>query len=97
MLHIPLLRRGKPYQSLDVVRTPHHRTREPFVEISQANVGLIRRDLLHLDDIREKLAGNSSAELLQICNTAAELFLHTELPVGEAVQTVQGGDEGLAL
>ena len=32
-------------QSLDVVRVPHHRTREPFVEISQANAGLIRRDL----------------------------------------------------
>ena len=39
MLHIPLLRHGKPYRSLaDVVRVPHYRTREPFVEISQANV-----------------------------------------------------------
>ena len=46
MLHIPLLRRGEPYRSLDVSRTPHYRTGEPFVEISQANVGLIRRDLL---------------------------------------------------
>ncbi|HKW97631.1 MAG TPA: aldehyde dehydrogenase family protein [Bryobacteraceae bacterium] len=87
MLHIPLLRHGKPYQSLDVVRIPHYKTREPFVGISQANVGLIRRDLLHLDEVRENLAGYSSAELLQICNTAAQLFLHTELPVGEAVQT----------
>jgi hypothetical protein len=39
MLHIPLLRHGRPYRSLDVVRTPHYRTREPFVEISQANAG----------------------------------------------------------
>ena len=40
-----MLRRGVPYTSLDVVSIPHHRTREPFVEISQANPGLIRRDL----------------------------------------------------
>ena len=40
MLHLPILRQGVPYRSLDVVRVPHHRTREPFVEISQANPGL---------------------------------------------------------
>ena len=45
MIHLPILRQGVPYKSLDVVRVPHHRTREPFVEISQANAGLIRRDL----------------------------------------------------
>src|ERR671919_834742 len=45
MIHLPVLRYGVPYRSLDVVRVPHHRTREPFVEISQANPGLIRRDL----------------------------------------------------
>jgi hypothetical protein len=39
MLHIPLLRHGRPYRSLDVVRGPHYRTHEPFVEISQAKVG----------------------------------------------------------
>jgi hypothetical protein len=37
MLHLPILRHGVPYKSLDVLRVPHHRTREPFVEISQAN------------------------------------------------------------
>ena len=45
MLHLPILRQGVPYKSLDVVRVPHYQTREPFVEISQANAGLIRRDL----------------------------------------------------
>src|SRR5579864_438613 len=87
MLHIPLLRHGKPYRSLDVVRLPHYRTREPFVEISQANVGLIRRDLLDLDDVRERLAGISSAELLRICTAGAELFLNSSLALGDSVQT----------
>src|SRR5713101_9625050 len=87
MLHIPLLRHGKPYRSLDVVRTPHYRTREPFVEISQANVGLIRRDLLDLDAARARLADFSSTDLLRICADAAEFFLKAELPLGDAVQT----------
>ena len=42
MIHIPILRHGKPYKSLDVARVPHHQTRELFVEISQANAGLIQ-------------------------------------------------------
>ena len=46
MLHIPLLRNGVPYVSLDVARPAHHQTGRPYVEVSQANVGLIRRDLL---------------------------------------------------
>src|SRR5689334_325338 len=87
MLHIPLLRHGKPYTSLDVVRTPHYQTREAFVEISQANVGLIRRDLLDADTAREKLAGYSSAELVRICIGAARHFLSGELPLGDAMQT----------
>ena len=87
MLHIPLLRHGKPYRSLDVVRVPHYRTREPFVEISQANVGLIRRDLLDLDGTRETLAELSMAALLKICEDAAESFLRGSLPLGDGVQT----------
>ncbi|MBZ5596456.1 MAG: aldehyde dehydrogenase family protein [Acidobacteriia bacterium] len=87
MLHIPLLRYGKPYRSLDVVRVPHYRTREPFVEISQANAGLIRRDLLDLDGTRQRLANFPSAELLKICENAAELFLDSPLPLGDGVQT----------
>lgn len=46
MIRVPVLRQGRPYTSIDVLRTPHYRTREPFVEISLANSGLIRRDLL---------------------------------------------------
>ena len=87
MLHIPLLRQGKPYRSLDVVRVPHYRTREPFVEISQANVGLIRRDLLDLDEIRARMSRIPSADLLRFCAAGADLFLNASLPLGDAVQT----------
>lgn len=87
MLHVPILRKGVPYRSLDVVKTPHHRTRETFVELSQANVGLIRRDLLDQRTPREALAKYSTAELIDISKRAADIFFNDTLPVGDASQT----------
>jgi acyl-CoA reductase-like NAD-dependent aldehyde dehydrogenase len=89
MLHLPILRHGVPYRSLDTVRVPHHRTREPFVEISQANPGLIRRDLLPASQeaARQALAALPVATLLGMCATAATIFEHDTLPVGDDAQT----------
>jgi acyl-CoA reductase-like NAD-dependent aldehyde dehydrogenase len=89
MLHLPVLRHGIPYRSLDVVRVPHHRTREPFVEISQANAGLIRRDLLAETQAtaRAALAGIPVKRLLEMCVKAAAAFAQDTLPVGDARQT----------
>lgn len=89
MLHIPILRHGREYKSLDVVRVQHHRTREPFVEISHANPGLIRRDLLNQHEARTTLADLKSAELLRICERAADYFLNDSLPIGDAEQSPQ--------
>ncbi len=87
MLHVPILRKGVPYRSLDVVKTPHHRTKESFVELSQANVGLIRRDLLDQRTPREALTKFSTAELIDISKRAADIFFNDTLPVGDASQT----------
>ena len=87
MLHIPILRKGEPYKSLDVARVPHHRTREPFVEISQANSGLIRRDLRDQQTARVKLAAFSTADLVEICGRAADYFSNDPLPLGDESQT----------
>ena len=46
MLHLPILRRGRPYRSVEATRVPHFRTKETFVELSAANSGLVRRDRL---------------------------------------------------
>ena len=86
MLHIPLLRKGEPYRSLEVARAAHYRTREPFVEISQANAGLVRRDLLGQSEARAALAKFSGEELLEICSRAAEHFVGGELPLGDSAQ-----------
>jgi hypothetical protein len=87
MVHLPILRGGRPYRSIDVVRTPHYRTREPFVEISMANVGLIRRDLRDQAKTREILAAIPAKELFAICGRAAQLFGEGELPLGDTVQS----------
>jgi acyl-CoA reductase-like NAD-dependent aldehyde dehydrogenase len=89
MIHLPILRHGVPYKSLDVVVAPHHRTREPFVEISQANPGLIRRDLRPevQAHAREALTRIPFDRLIEMCDEAADRFLNDTLPVGDAEQT----------
>lgn len=96
MLHLPILRRGVPYRSIDVARTAHIKTREPFVEISQANVGLIRRDLLRQDESRAALAELRTPELVDICHRTAKSFLEDTLAVGDDPQTPQDYVEQLS-
>jgi hypothetical protein len=81
MLHLPILRWGARYESVDKTVVPHFRTREPFVAISQANVGLIRRDLLRQADARARLASMSVADLIARAKSAAEHFVNETLPL----------------
>ncbi|HLA11475.1 MAG TPA: aldehyde dehydrogenase family protein [Pyrinomonadaceae bacterium] len=87
MLKIPILRHGEPYTSLDVVHIAHHRTAEPFVEVSQANAGLIRRDLRDQAETRRALSRISTRQLIEICRQAAEIFLGGTLSIGGDAQT----------
>src|SRR5688500_11725363 len=96
MLHIPLLRKGEPYKSVDVLRTQHYRTKEPFVGLSQANVGLIRRDLLDQEGPRRAMAGYTTADLIRICLKAANHFVNDWLPLGEDAQSPQDYIEQLS-
>ena len=89
MIHIPILRHGVPYKSLDVIRIPHHRTRETFAEMSQVNPGIIRRDLRETEQgaARDALAKIPFERLLEICGRAADHFLNDTLPLGDGSQT----------
>ncbi|MBM3755904.1 MAG: aldehyde dehydrogenase [Acidobacteria bacterium] len=87
MIHIPVLRQGKPYKSVDVNRAYHYRTREQIAEISQANVGLIRRDLLQQAEMHAILQGFTTRELIAIAKKAAKHFGEDELPLGDSMQT----------
>lgn len=89
MLHIPILRWGVPYKSVDRVIVPHFRTREPFVEMSLANVGLVRRDLLRQSQMRAKLAQRPVSELVTMARAAADHFMHAALPLDPASGATQ--------
>jgi acyl-CoA reductase-like NAD-dependent aldehyde dehydrogenase len=81
--HLPALRRGKPYQSLDSVEVVNHRTGQPLARVSQVNAGIVRKDLARIGVARAALKKHTVAELIEISAKAGELFLHGELPLGE--------------
>ena len=89
--HLPALRRGKPYESLDKVEVLNHRTGEPIATISQVNAGIVRKDLGRIADARLALKRCSVAELIDICAKAGEHFLNSDLPFGDKghVQSAQ--------
>jgi acyl-CoA reductase-like NAD-dependent aldehyde dehydrogenase len=87
MLHIPILRHGQPYESLEKIELVHHATGEPVARVSQANSGLITRDLARMDDtVLERF---TITELLDLCRKAGELFMSAALPVGESDQSFE--------
>jgi acyl-CoA reductase-like NAD-dependent aldehyde dehydrogenase len=81
--HLPALRRGKPYESLDTVEVINHRTGEPMARVSQVNAGIIRKDLGRIGEARAALKKYSVEELIAISAKAAEIFLQGELPLGD--------------
>lgn len=87
MIHIPILRAGRSYRSLKTVKVPHIKTGEPLVEVSQANRGLIAKDLLDLPLHRQTLSEYSVAYLIAICLDAARLFTTADLPLDEDTQS----------
>ena len=89
MLHLPILRWGVPYRSVNQVVTPHFRTRQPFVSMSQANLGLIRRDLLRQGEARATLQNIPVADLVAMAGRAAGHFLNDTLPLDTDSGTTQ--------
>jgi Aldehyde dehydrogenase family len=91
MLHIPLLRRGRPYKSVEVAPIVDFKTREAFAEISQANPGLVRRDLRDEEQraMRGTLERFRIEELVTLSGTAGNLLVNDSLPLGDGLQTPQ--------
>ena len=81
MLHLPVLRAGVPYRSLNRNVLKDVRTGEPVAEVSQANRGLISRDLLGMAERRAQLREMPIETLIERCAEAARLFVEEALPV----------------
>lgn len=82
--HIPVLRLGQAYESLELTTIADLCGGAPVARISQANAGILRRDLKRLRAAREAMAAKSSAEMIAICKQAGELFLSGTLPLDPA-------------
>jgi acyl-CoA reductase-like NAD-dependent aldehyde dehydrogenase len=85
MLHIPILRHGKPYESIDKITIVHHATGEPVATVSQANAGLVGKDIRSMDDT--VLEQFTVKELMALCKKAGKIFMEGTLPVGDQRQT----------
>ena len=81
--HLPALRRGKPYESLDKVQVKDHRTGEIMAEVSQVNAGIVRKDLSKINEARQALKKFTVEELIAISHKAGDLFMNGTLPVGD--------------
>ena len=87
MLHLPVLRWGAPYESLEKDEVVHFSTGEPIATVSRANGGLIQRDARKAARAREALRAISIDELIAIAAKAGELYSNATLPMGAGTQT----------
>jgi acyl-CoA reductase-like NAD-dependent aldehyde dehydrogenase len=81
--HIPALRRGRAYESLDKTEVKDFRTGEVKATVSQVNAGIVRKDLARAEEAQAALKKFSVAQLIEICGKAGEIFLNGTLPVGD--------------
>src|SRR6187402_3039005 len=80
--HLPALRRGKPYQSLDFIEVKDFRTGEVKATVSQVNAGIVRKDLARVGEAQAALKKFTTAQLIEICAHTADQFLNGTLPFG---------------
>ena len=70
--HIPALRLGKTYESLNKLDVNRHADGQVLARVSTVNAGIIRKDLRKLDAARAALKKFTVAELIEISAKAGE-------------------------
>ncbi|MHC1769981.1 MAG: aldehyde dehydrogenase family protein [Verrucomicrobiia bacterium] len=80
--HIPALRLGRSYESLDQLPVVDHRTGQPLATLSQINAGIVRKDLQRVSEARAALESIPAAKLIEICASAGRHFKDGTLPLG---------------
>ncbi len=86
-MHLPVLRWGSPYKSLEVDQVVHFATGEPIASVSRANAGLIQRDARKAQRARDVLRAIPIDELIARVGKAGELYTNGTLPMGDGTQT----------
>jgi acyl-CoA reductase-like NAD-dependent aldehyde dehydrogenase len=87
VITIPVLRWGKPYESLDFDEVKHFITGETLAKVGQANPGLLARDMKQVHRARGALREFSCAQLIEMMKKAADLYLNGTLILGDGEQS----------
>jgi acyl-CoA reductase-like NAD-dependent aldehyde dehydrogenase len=87
MLHLPVLRWGEPYTSMEVDEVSHFSTGEPIAKVSRANGGLIQRDARKAQRARDVLREIPIDDLIARVGKAGELYMDATLPMGDGTQS----------
>src|SRR5258706_143554 len=87
MLNLPILGWGQPYTSLEQDSVVHFITGETLAKVSQANAGLLGRDMRFAPRARQLLTEIPISELIGMMKKAADLYLNATLPMGDGVQS----------
>ncbi len=85
--HLPVLRLGRNYESLDKFEVKDHKTGEVKAVLSNVNAGIVRRDLAKIESARAALKKFTCAELMEMSAKAGEQFLNGTLPLGDQGHT----------
>src|SRR3954452_13591883 len=86
-MHLPILRWGQPYESLEKDEVVHFSTGDPIATVSRANGGLIQRDARKAHRAREVLREIPIDDLIARAATAGELYTGATLPMGDGTQS----------
>ncbi len=87
MIHIPVLRWGEPYESLETDKVVHFISGEVLAEVGRANAAMVERDMRFAQRARDVLREIPIAELLKMMKKAGELYAKADLPLGDGTQT----------
>lgn len=85
--HLPVLRLGRPYESLEKFEVKDHKTGEVKALVSNVNAGIVRRDLGKIGSARAALKKFTVAQLMELSAKAGDLFLNGTLPLGDQGHT----------
>jgi acyl-CoA reductase-like NAD-dependent aldehyde dehydrogenase len=90
--HLPVLRLGRAYESLEKVEVKDHRTGEVKALVSTVNGGIVKRDLAKIASSRAALQKFTVAQLMEMSAKAGEHFLNGTLPFGDKGHTQSAQD-----
>src|ERR1041384_6583232 len=87
MVKIPVLRWGQPYESLEHDNVIHFITGETLAKVSQANPGLLAKDIRKAQRARDILREIPCRDLIQMMKKAADFYRDGTLPMGDGTQS----------